>query len=96
MKKNSKKQIKDHSHYVTRQILATNIVYLRHLNGWSQEEFAERTGRSVSVLSDIENKKLSATIDMVDDIASAFNWTTSEITKDHGFIVTKKRVDSKQ
>lgn len=39
---------------------------------------------------------IGATIDMIDDIGYALGWTTSELTKDHGFVVTKKRVDSKQ
>lgn len=88
--------LQDHSNWTTRQILANNVTYLRHQNGWSQEELADRTGRSVSLISDIENTNIGATIDAIDDIGLAFNWTTSELTKDHGFVVTKKRVDGKQ
>ena len=92
----SEYDVKDHSNCNTRQILAINVTYLRHKNGWSQEELADRTGRSVSLISDIENANISATVDAIDDIGSAFGWTTSELTKDHGFVVTKKRVDGKQ
>ena len=87
---------KDHSNWTTRKILATNVTYLRHKNGWSQEELADRTGRSISLISDIENENIGATIDAIDDIGVAFGMTTSELTKDHGYVVTKKRVDSKQ
>ena len=79
----------------TRKILAVNVTYLRHKNGWSQEELADRAGRSISLISDIENANVGATIDAIDDIGLAFGWTTSELTKNHGFVVTKKRVDSK-
>lgn len=69
---------------------------MRHKKGWSQEELAARTGRSVSLISDIENENIGATIDSIDDIGLALGWTTSELTKNHGFVVSKKRVDSKQ
>lgn len=88
--------LKDHSNWTTRQILAINVTYLRHEKKWSQEELADRTGRSVSLISDIENANIGATIDAIDDIGLAFGWTTSELTKDHGFVVTKKCVDGKQ
>lgn len=88
--------VKDHSKWTTRQVLATNVTYLRHKNGWSQEELADRAGRSISLISDIENANIGATIDAIDDIALAFGWTTSELTEDYGFIVTKKRVDGRQ
>lgn len=92
----SEYNVKDHSNCTTRQILAINVTYLRHKNSWSQEELADRTGRSVSLISDIENANISATVDAIDDIGLALGWTTSELTKDHGFVVTKKRVDGKQ
>lgn len=87
---------KTHSNWTTRKILATNVTYLRHERGWSQEELADRVGRSVSLISDIENANIGATIDAIDDISIAFGMTTSELTKDYGYVVTKKRVDSKQ
>lgn len=88
--------LNDHSNWTTRKILATNITYLRHKKEWSQEELADKSGRSVSLISDIENENIGATIDAIDDIGFALGWTTSELTKNHGFVVTKKRVDSKQ
>lgn len=88
--------LKDHSNWTTRKVLATNITYLRHKKKWSQEELADKSGRSVSLISDIENENIGATIDAIDDIGLALGWTTSELTKDHGFVVTKKRVDGKQ
>lgn len=84
------------SNCTTRYILATNITYLRHEMGWSQIELAERSGRSLTVISSIENAKISAGVDVIDDIASAFGWTTPELTTDHKFVVTKKRVDGRQ
>lgn len=90
--KNSLRQ----SNWTTREILATNITYLRHLKMWSQEELASNSGRSISVISDIENANIGATIDIIDDIGYALGCTTSELTRNQGFVVTKKRVDSKQ
>lgn len=88
--------LKDHSKCTTRHILAVNITYLRHKMGLSQEELAEKSGRSISLISDIENENISATVDAIDDIGLALGWTTSDLTKDNGFVVTKKRVDSRQ
>ncbi len=96
MSKLENKATKDHSNWTTRNILAINVTYLRHKMGWSQEELAERTGRSVSLISDIENANIGATVDAIDDISQALAWSTSELIKDHGFVVRKKRVDSKQ
>ena len=92
----SKRTSLDRSNWTTRNVLATNVVYLRHLKKWSQEELAHKSGRSVSVISDIENANIGATVDAIDDIGYALGWSTSELTKDHGFVVTKKRVDSRQ
>ena len=85
-----------HSTWITRNILATNVAYLRHQKGWSQEVLADKCGRSVSLISDIENANIGATVDAIDDIGYALGLTTSELTKDHGFVVSKKRVDGKQ
>lgn len=81
---------------LTREILATNVTYLRHKKKWSQEDLSEKSGRSVSVISDIENATIAATVDLIDDIAYALETTTSVLTKDNGYKVTKKRVDSRQ
>ncbi len=96
MNKLENKTIRNSANWTTRNILAINVTYLRHKMGWSQEELAERTGRSVSLISDIENANIGATIDAIDDISNALKLSTSELTKDHGFVVRKKRVDSKQ
>ena len=84
------------STWVTRNILATNVTYLRHQAKLSQEELAYKSGRSVSLISDVENANIGATVDAIDDIGHALGWSTSELTKDQGFVITKKRVDSKQ
>ena len=79
----------------SRQILANNIRYLRYQNKMSQEDLALKSGINLSFISDIENAKSSASLDTIDDLAIAFDMTSSELIKDHGFIITKKRVDSK-
>ena len=93
--KTKKRKPKDSKNWVTRKILATNVCYLRHQQGLSQYDLAEKCGRSVYLISDIENAKKGATIDAIDDIGKILGWTTSQLTEDHGFKVTKKRVDEK-
>ena len=86
---------KESSNLTTRQILAINVTYLRHKKKWSQEELSAKSGRSISLISDIENANIGATIDAIDDIGLALGWCTDELVKNQGFKVYKKRVDGK-
>lgn len=78
-----------------RIILARNVIYLRHEHKWSQEELASRSKMSTTYISDIENCKSNTGIDYIDNLAYAFNINAFELLVDHGWIVAKKRVDSK-
>lgn len=84
------------SKFKSRNILATNVAYLRHNKGWSQEELANRANISSTFISDIENAKSNVGIDHIDNLSYAFSLDTPELLTDHGYIVTKSRVDSKQ
>ena len=85
------KQIKQVS-----KILATNITYLRHQKKWSQEELADKCGgRTAKMISNLENAKVIPKLDVVIAISLALNCSISYLIEDHGFVVSKKRVDSK-
>lgn len=79
----------------TRHILATNVTFLRHERNWSQFDLSERSNRSVSFISDVENATISASLDAIDDLAFAFDIETFELVKEQGYRVVKKRHDSK-
>ena len=53
--------------------LADNIIRLRRLRGWSQEELADRAGISVSRLRDIEHGYANASIDVLESVAVALD-----------------------
>lgn len=52
-----------------RRILANNIVYFRIQNNWSQEEFAEELGTTVTYVSNLENGHRNTRIDFIENIA---------------------------
>lgn len=52
-----------------RKILANNIVYFRIQNKWSQEEFAEELGTTVTYVSNLENGHRNTRIDFIENIA---------------------------
>lgn len=80
----------------SKNILAVNVAYLRHNQKWSQEELSVRSKISSTFISYIENAKSNVGIDFVDNLAFAFGIDTTELLTDHGYVVSKKRVDSKQ
>ncbi|MBC7502927.1 MAG: helix-turn-helix transcriptional regulator [Herminiimonas sp.] len=52
-----------------RQRLAANLRRLRHEQGWSQEEFAERVGIHRTYVSDLERGARNPTIAVVERLA---------------------------
>lgn len=52
-----------------RQRLAVNLRRLRHEQGWSQEEFAERVGIHRTYVSDLERGARNPTIAIVERLA---------------------------
>ena len=55
-----------------RQRLATNLRRLRHEQGWSQEEFADRAGIHRTYVSDLERGARNPTIEVVERLAKPF------------------------
>jgi transcriptional regulator with XRE-family HTH domain len=68
----------------TREILAANMRRLRKAKGLSQEALAHEIGVDRSYISSLERSVYSASLDMLDKIAGAFD------TRAH-FLLIKKR-----
>lgn len=52
-----------------RIILANNIVFYRLRHGWSQEDFADKLGTTVTYVSSLENAKRNTRIDYIEHIS---------------------------
>ena len=81
---------------VGRKILSTNVKYLRFKKGWSQFKLSGKSDVSVDAISDIETMFRQPGLDNIEKIAYAFDLSIAELLTDHGYKVTKKRVDEKQ
>lgn len=55
-----------------RDALAQSVRRERYERGWSQEELAIQAGTTQSYISQIESASRAVSIDIVDDIATAF------------------------
>lgn len=49
-----------------RFLLANNIVYFRHKNGWSQEKFAEKLDSNLVYVSQLENARRNVSANTFD------------------------------
>lgn len=73
-----------------RRILANNIVYFRVKNNWSQEEFAEELGTTVTYVSNLENGHRNTRIDFIENIADVFGVTIDQLLIDRGPLEKRK------
>ena len=73
-----------------RKILANNIVYFRVKNNWSQEEFAEELGTTVTYVSNLENGHRNTRIDFIENIADVFGVTIDQLLIDRGPLEKRK------
>lgn len=64
-----------------RNILATNVKALRELHAMTQEDLAGAAQIDRSYVSFIEHRKFSASIDMIERIAGAFQLDIDELLK---------------
>jgi transcriptional regulator with XRE-family HTH domain len=62
-----------------RGILAGNMRRLRGVEGWSQEELADRCELHRTYIGDIERLERNVSIDNIGRIARAFKLTASEL-----------------
>lgn len=62
-----------------REILALNLRRLRNVSNLSQEELADRAGLDRTYISSLERCRYSATIDTVDQLATALDVTAADL-----------------
>ena len=65
-----------------RQRVAESVKQLRTARGWSQDELAERAGKSGKSISLIETCKVSPTVDALASIASGFGVDVADLFGD--------------
>ena len=75
-------------------LLGKNIVYLRQLHQWSQEDLSQKMNSDKGYLSKIENARRNATTAYIDRLCEIFNVEPEELFKDRDFNL-KNRVDSR-
>lgn len=59
--------------------LAANLRRLRALNGWSQEEYADRAGIHRTYVSDLERAARNPTIQIIEKLAKPFKIKAGEL-----------------
>jgi transcriptional regulator with XRE-family HTH domain len=62
-----------------RKRLGSNLKRLRHEQGWSQEEFADRAGIHRTYVSDIERAARNPTITVVEKLAKPLKVSASAL-----------------
>jgi transcriptional regulator with XRE-family HTH domain len=65
-----------------KQLFGRNVRKFRELKGWSQEELADRSGLHRTYISGIERGVRNPTIEIVGEIASAFNVAPLHLLED--------------
>jgi transcriptional regulator with XRE-family HTH domain len=66
----------------SRANLARNLRRLRDARGMSQESLADAAGMDRSYLSDLENEKYAASVDMLDALAEALKVSPPDLIAD--------------
>jgi len=62
-------------------LLARQVVRLRRVVGWTQEELASAAGLSRSYIGDIERQKRNITLKTLEKIAQALNVECSDLLR---------------
>ncbi len=63
------------------EIVGQNIRQLRKQSGWTQEKLAEKAGISVPFMTQIELARKSASLDVIESIAKAFDVSYERLFK---------------
>lgn len=67
-----------------REIVATNLRQMRHAEGLSQEELADRAGVNRNYVGMLEREEHAATVDMLEKIAAILNVDPMEFFRKPG------------
>ena len=73
-----------------RNTLATNIVYYRLKNGWSQEVFAEKLGTTTTYLSSLENSKRNTGIDYIEHLSNVLGINPVQLLEEREPMLNKR------
>jgi transcriptional regulator with XRE-family HTH domain len=68
----------------TRDTLALNLRRFRNLKGFTQEELSDHANVDRSYISELENSKSSASIDMINRLANGLGIDVSQLIGDDG------------
>ncbi len=69
----------DTTRYPEHLYLSRNIKALRELRGFSQEELSAKSGLSQSFISGVENLRSNASLEVICELARAFDVTVGEL-----------------
>jgi transcriptional regulator with XRE-family HTH domain len=64
-----------------KDIVAVNVRRLRHEEGWTQEDLADRAGLSARYVGQVERAQASMTVTVLGRIAEALKVEATEIVK---------------
>ena len=78
-----------------RKVLGANVKYYRFMNGYTQEQLAEKCDLSPRYISDIENSKGNVPIDTLENIAKNLKVESYLLIKEHQHQTLPKRVNMK-
>lgn len=80
-----------------KKIIGTNLKYIRHQNGLSQEKFYEKYKLSAKYFSSVERGEINIGVELLQELARVIGTTPQElITFDPKKVITKKRIDEKE
>lgn len=71
-------------HDTPRSILAQNVVRLRRIRGWSQEQLAFEAGLHRTFVAHVERQARNLSLDSLEKIATAFDVEPYELLKPTG------------
>lgn len=66
----------------TKEILGKNLRKAREQRGWSQEEFADRSGIHRTYISGVERGKRNPTLSIIEAIAGALEITVAQLLEE--------------
>ena len=64
-----------------KDVVAINLLRLRHANGWTQEELADRAGITARYLGQVERGQASMSVTVLGRLANALTVDPAELLK---------------
>ena len=73
-----------------KEIVAINVRRLRHDQGWTQEDLADRVGLSARYVGQIERSQASMSVTVLGRLAEALKVEASELVKRRATLSTRR------